>query len=116
MTARNARVALDAIAKPRTEWDRRARHVQGRRWRTRRQVTGRIGDHRFSARSSSRTTPRTTFLQWFIAEQVEGGAERPATWCRKFAMAGEHPAGLYRLDKELTARVYNIPSPLAAGA
>ncbi len=33
---------------------------------------------------------------------------------QKFRMAGEHPAGLYQLDKELATRVYNEPSPLAA--
>jgi ferritin len=32
----------------------------------------------------------------------------------KFKMAGEHPAGLYQLDKELATRVYNVPTPLAA--
>ena len=31
-------------------------------------------------------------------------------------MAGEHPAGLYQLDKELAMRVYTIPSPLVCGA
>jgi ferritin len=33
---------------------------------------------------------------------------------QKFRMAGEHPAGLYQLDKELATRTYTAPSPLAA--
>jgi hypothetical protein len=32
----------------------------------------------------------------------------------KFKLAGDTPAGLYQLDKELAARVYAVPSPLAA--
>jgi ferritin len=32
----------------------------------------------------------------------------------KFRLAGDTPAGLYQLDKELAVRVYNVPSPLAA--
>jgi len=31
----------------------------------------------------------------------------------KFKMAGEHPAGMYQLDKELVARRYAPPTPLA---
>ena len=53
------------------------------------------------------------FLQWFIAEQVE--EEETATdMVQKFRMAGEHPAGLYQLDKELAARVFTPPAPLVA--
>ncbi len=32
---------------------------------------------------------------------------------QKFAMAGEHPAGMYQLDKELAARVFTPPAPAA---
>ena len=53
------------------------------------------------------------FLQWFIAEQVEE-EETAMDMVQKFKMAGEHPAGLYQLDKELATRVYNAPSPLVA--
>ena len=54
------------------------------------------------------------FLQWFIAEQVEE-EETAMDMVQKFKMAGEHPAGLYQLDKELATRVYNAPSS-AGGA
>jgi len=50
------------------------------------------------------------FLQWFIAEQVEE-EESAGDMVQKFAMAGEHPAGLYQLDKELAARVFTPPAP-----
>ena len=53
------------------------------------------------------------FLQWFIAEQVEE-EETAMDMVQKFKMAGEHPAGLYQLDKELATRVYNAPAPLVA--
>lgn len=54
-------------------------------------------------------------LVWFIDEQVEEEesaremiATVEAVECNKY--------GMYMLDKELAARVYNVPSPLAASA
>src|SRR5665647_2927453 len=51
------------------------------------------------------------FLQWFIAEQVEE-EESANDMVQKFTMAGDQPAGLYQLDKELAARVFTPPAPL----
>jgi ferritin len=107
---RGGRVVLDAIAKPETEWpDGLSMFKQALAHEE--TVTGRI--HELASLALDLKDHATyNFLQWFIAEQVE--EEESATdMVQKFSMAGEHPAGLYQLDKELATRVYNIPSPLA---
>lgn len=49
------------------------------------------------------------FLDWFIKEQ--GEEEKNAEdLIKKFEMFGSDPKGLYMLDNELKARVYNPPS------
>jgi ferritin len=48
------------------------------------------------------------FLQWFIAEQVEEEASAQDV-CDKIRLAGETPGGMYQVDKELAARVFNPP-------
>jgi len=55
-------------------------------------------------------------LNWFIDEQVE--EEKTAQeYIDALGLIGENGFGLYQLDKELAARVYNVPAPLAtAGA
>ena len=54
-------------------------------------------------------------LTWFIDEQVE--EEKTAQeYIDTLALIGNNGFGLYQLDKELGARVYNTPAPLAASA
>jgi ferritin len=108
---RGGRVVLEAIEKPRTEWpdglsmfEEALAHEE--------KVTGRI--HELASLALELKDHATyNFLQWFIAEQVEE-EETASDMVQKFRMAGEHPAGLYQLDKELATRVYNVPAPLAA--
>ncbi len=108
---RGGRVLLDAIEKPETEWEgglamfeEALAHEEG--------VTARI--HEMASLALELKDHATyNFLQWFIAEQVEE-EESAMDMVSKFKMAGEHPAGLYQLDKELATRAYNVPSPLAA--
>ena len=110
---RGGRVVLDAIDKPQTDWpdglsmfkDALAHEEK---------VTARI-DALASLALEIKDHASYQFLQWFIGEQVEE-EETASEMVRKFSMAGEHPAGLYQLDKELAARVYNVPSPLATTA
>ena len=108
---RGGRVLLEAIDKPDTEWP-----DGGTMFREalahEEQVTARI--HAMASLALEIKDHATyNFLQWFIAEQVEE-EESAMDMVQKFKMAGEHPAGLYQLDKELAARVYNTPAPLAA--
>ena len=51
-------------------------------------------------------------LKWFIDEQVEE-EENAQEIIDKLRMIGDNGYGKYMLDKELEARVYTIPSPLA---
>jgi len=54
-------------------------------------------------------------LAWFIDEQVEEEESAREMICAFEAVEG-NKYGMYMLDKELGARVYNVPSPLAASA
>jgi ferritin len=108
---RGGRVLLDAIPQPETDWkdglamfEDALEHEEG--------VTARI--HEMASLALELKDHATyNFLQWFIAEQVEE-EESAMDMVQKFKMAGEHPAGLYQLDKELAARAYTAPTPLAA--
>ena len=54
-------------------------------------------------------------LNWFIDEQVEED-ESARDMISAFEAVEGNKYGMYMLDKELAARVYNVPSPLAASA
>ena len=54
-------------------------------------------------------------LQWFINEQVEE-EETARGYIDALDKIGDNGYGLYMFDKELAARTYNTPSPLAAKA
>ncbi len=51
-------------------------------------------------------------LQWFISEQIEE-EETARGYIDALEKIGDNGYGLYMFDKELAARVYNTPSPLA---
>jgi ferritin len=106
--ARGGRVVLEAIAKPPTEWSS-GLAIFNDALAHENVVTSRIHDLA-SLALEIRDHATYNFLQWFIAEQVE--EEESATdMVQKFTMAGEHPAGLYQLDKELQGRVFVPPAP-----
>ena len=52
------------------------------------------------------------FLDWFIEEQCEE-EENAMGMIDKMRLFGSDPRGLYELDREMAARVYSVPSPLA---
>ena len=52
-------------------------------------------------------------LNWFIDEQVEE-EENARDMIQAVAAVIDNKYGLYMLDKELAARTYNVPSPLAS--
>ena len=54
-------------------------------------------------------------LDWFVAEQVEE-EETAQALIDRLQLIGDNGLALYMLDQELAARVYNVPSPLAAKA
>lgn len=51
-------------------------------------------------------------LAWFVSEQVEE-EDNARTLIDKFTLIGNDGMGLYMLNQELAARVYNAPSILA---
>ena len=53
-----------------------------------------------------------SMLQWFINEQVEE-EETTREYIDALKKIGDNGYGLYMFDKELAARVYNTPAPLA---
>ena len=52
-------------------------------------------------------------LVWFIDEQIEE-EENARGMIQSFEAVEGNKFGLYMLDKELAARVYSVPSPLAS--
>ena len=109
---RGGRVVLEEIDKPQTDWADGLSMFQDALAHEEK-VTARI--HELASLALEIKDHATyNFLQWFIAEQVEE-EESASDMVQKFRMAGEHPAGLYQLDKELATRVYNVPAPLAGG-
>jgi len=52
-------------------------------------------------------------LVWFIDEQIEE-EENARDMIQSFEAVEGNKFGLYMLDKELTARTYSVPSPLAS--
>lgn len=50
-------------------------------------------------------------LGWFVTEQVEE-EDNARQLIDKFSMIGDNGMGLYMLDQELAARVYNAPAAL----
>ena len=108
---RGGRAILEAIEQPQTEWPNGLAMFQ-EALAHEEKVTARIHDLA-SLALELKDHATYNFLQWFIAEQVEE-EETAMDMVQKFKMAGEHPAGLYQLDKELATRVYNAPTPLVA--
>ena len=53
-----------------------------------------------------------SMLKWFIDEQIEE-EENAQNMIDNLRMIGDNGYGLFMLDKELAARVYSTPSPLA---
>ncbi|HNT34788.1 MAG TPA: ferritin [bacterium] len=55
------------------------------------------------------------FLQWYVKEQVEEEATAYAI-LQKLKMMKDAPGGIFMMDKELGARVFTMPSIMAASA
>ena len=75
-------------------------------------VTSLINDL-FALATKEKDYATQSMLKWFIDEQVEE-EENARTLIDSLKMINGNGYGLYMLDKELAARVYSTPSPLAA--
>jgi ferritin len=73
-----------------------------------RYVTGLINNV-YAAANKAKDFRTMQFLDWFVKEQ--GEEEKNAEdLIKKFELFGSDPKGLYMLDSELKARIYNAPS------
>jgi len=103
---RGGRVTLAAIAAPQVDWES-AEDVFADALKHERKVTAMI-DKLVDLAIELRDHATNQFLQWFVAEQVEEEANAQEQ-VDKVGLAGESAAGLYVLDKEWGARVFNPP-------
>lgn len=74
-------------------------------------VTSLINDI-YAAAEEARDYRTKQFLDWFIEEQCEE-EENAMGMIDKMKLFGSDPRGLYELDREMAARAYSVPSPLA---
>ncbi len=110
---RQSRVTLAAIAAPSTAWpsprgafEDAVKHEQ--------KVTGLINEL-VDLALAEKDHATATFLQWFVAEQVEEEASAGAV-VQKLKLAGEAGGGMYMLDRELATRVFTPPAAASAAA
>ena len=110
LLSRGAEVKLTPIAEVRTSWDSPLQlfeetlaHEQ--------KVTAMI--HNLAAiAAEDKDYASSNMLVWFIDEQIEE-EENARGMISAFEAIEGNKFGLYMLDKELAARTYTVPSPLA---
>jgi ferritin len=107
VTERGGRVVLDAIDKPKTEWDS-ALAVFEETFAHEQKVTALIAKLVDLAKQES-DHATDNFLQWFVAEQVEEEASADKVR-QSLKMIGEAGSGLYMLDREMAQRVFTPPA------
>lgn len=74
-------------------------------------VTAMINDL-YALAEGARDYATQNMLQWFIDEQVEE-EDTARAYVDALTKIGDNGYGLYMFDKELAARTYSVPSPLA---
>lgn len=111
MLSRGAKVTLAPIDAVQTEWESPLAMFEDTLTHERK-VTSLI--HNLVAIAQQESDPATSnMLVWFVDEQVEE-EESVKDILDQLKMVEGNKFGLYMIDKELLARVYNVPSPLAA--
>lgn len=113
LLSRDAEVKLAPIAEVRTEWASPLAMFEDTLAHEKK-VTTMI--HNLAAiAAEDKDFASSNMLVWFINEQVEE-EENARAMVAAFDAVEDNKFGLYMLDKELAARVYAVPSPLAAKA
>lgn len=106
---RGGRVTLGAIDQPPADWAS-PRKVFEDAYAHEQLVTGRINKLvDLAIKESDHAT--NAFLQWFVTEQVEEELNA-STIATQLRVAADSPNALFMLDRELAARVFNMPAPL----
>ena len=105
---RGGRVILSSIETPRSEWGS-ALEVFQDALEHERMVTGLVGDLAELA-LAERDHASSTFLQWFITEQVEEESVAQSI-VDKLKIIGDNPVAIYMLDGELGQRTLAASPP-----
>ena len=110
LLSRGGRVKLASIADVETEWDNVLAMFE-QTLEHEKKVTSLI--HNLCAiAAEERDVATANRLNWVVDEQVEE-EENARDIIDQLRMIGDDRLGLYMIDKELAARVYTTPSPLA---
>ena len=110
VNSRDGKVVLAPIAAVDTEWESPLSAFAAT-YAHEQKVTALINDLVATAASCNDYATQNA-LQWFVNEQVEE-EDTARGYCDALKKIGDNGYGLYMFDKELAARVYNTPSPLA---
>lgn len=110
LNSRDAKVELQPIEAVPTAWNSVLDMFQ-QTLQHEKKVTSLINNLAFIA-NEDRDFASINRLVWFIDEQVEE-EESAREMIAAFEAVENNKYGMYMLDKELAARVYNVPSPLA---
>ena len=111
LNSRDAKVELLPIVEVRTSWDS-VLDMFKQTLEHEKKVTGLINNIAAIA-NEDRDYASINRITWFIDEQVEE-EESAREMISAFEAVEGNKYGMYMLDKELAARVYTVPSPLAA--
>jgi len=104
---KGARVKLEAVEKPPQDWKSPLEAMEDA-YNHECAVSASINDCvSLAIKENDHST--NTFLQWFVAEQVEEEANSDAM-VQKLKMIGENSTGLYLLDTELAKRSFVAPT------
>jgi len=110
VNSRGGKVTLAPIAEVETIWNTPVeafKHTLAHE----NKVTGLINDlYALAAEKNDYATQ--SMLKWFIDEQVEE-EQTAESYINALEKIGDNGYGLYMFDKELAARTYTVPSPLA---
>lgn len=113
MLERGGRVLLRTIDGPPTEWPNPAAPI-AQAYQHETEVTRRI-HNLVTLALEERDYATSTFLNWFVKEQVEEEANADAI-SKQLKLIGEDRSALFMLDRELATRTFVMPTPLLPGA
>lgn len=113
LNSRDAKVVLKPIDEVPTEWDSVLTMYQ-QTLEHEKKVTALINNLAAIAKEDADFASINRIV-WFIDEQVEE-EESARDMIQAVEAVEGNKYGMYMLDKELAARVYNVPSPLAVSA
>ena len=107
INGRGGRITLKAIEGPQTKWDSPL-DVFKEVYKHEQKVTGLI-NNLVDLAIEEKDHATSTFLQWFVNEQVEEEASADQV-VQQLVMMEKAPGGMFMLDRELGQRVFTPPA------